>query len=128
MLSNGARLSALSLLLAITACTSAAAPPSRSAEPAGAPTAGAPAGQIKTIRMALAQELIGIGLGETGGQTFINEVHSNGLVTSDREVWRPVPEIAERVPSLDNGLIQLLPDGRMKTTYPLRKDVTWQDG
>lgn len=128
MLPKSAVLVTLSVLVAVAGCGPSSPGSSRSAAPIGVLTPGAPTGQIKTIRIVLAQDLRGIGLGETGGQTFFNEIHSNGLVTSDRDAWRPIPQIAERVPSLDNGLIELLPDGRMKTTYPLRKDVTWQDG
>jgi peptide/nickel transport system substrate-binding protein len=36
--------------------------------------------------------------------------------------------LAERVPSLDDGSLAMLPDGRMRVIYHLRKDVTWQDG
>jgi len=63
-----------------------------------------------------------------GGWQSVKEVYAQGLVTSDRDVRRPIPRLAARVPSLDDGSIELLPDGRMKTTYPLRRDVTWHDG
>ena len=39
-----------------------------------------------------------------------------------------VPQLAEAVPTLDNGLWKLLPDGRMETTWNLRKDAVWHDG
>lgn len=64
----------------------------------------------------------------SGGWQSVNELHSQGLVTADRDVHRPVPRLATQVPSFDNGGIEVLPDGRMRTTYPLRRDVTWQDG
>jgi peptide/nickel transport system substrate-binding protein len=64
----------------------------------------------------------------SGGWQSVNELHSQGLVTADRDVQRPVPRLATQVPSFDNGGIELLADGRMKTTYPLRRDVTWHDG
>jgi len=38
------------------------------------------------------------------------------------------PQLAEAVPSLDNGLWQLLPDGRMTTTWKIRSGAQWQDG
>jgi peptide/nickel transport system substrate-binding protein len=63
-----------------------------------------------------------------GGWQSLNETHSNGLVTSDVNTRRPVPRLASRLPSLDDESIALLPDGRMRVTYPLRTDVTWQDG
>jgi peptide/nickel transport system substrate-binding protein len=39
-----------------------------------------------------------------------------------------VPQLAEAVPTLDNGLWKLFPDGRMETTWNLRKDAVWHDG
>ncbi len=38
------------------------------------------------------------------------------------------PTLAEALPSIDNGLWQLLPDGRMETTHPLRVGAVWHDG
>jgi len=38
------------------------------------------------------------------------------------------PTLAEAVPSLDNGLWVLLPDGRMETTWRLRPNTRWHDG
>lgn len=64
----------------------------------------------------------------SGGWQSLNELHSQGLVTADRDVQRPIPRLATQVPSFDNGGIELLADGRMKTVYQLRRDVTWQDG
>jgi peptide/nickel transport system substrate-binding protein len=64
----------------------------------------------------------------SGGWQSVNELHSQGLVTADRDVQRAVPRLATQVPSFERGSIELLADGRMKTTYPLRRDVTWHDG
>jgi peptide/nickel transport system substrate-binding protein len=38
------------------------------------------------------------------------------------------PLLAEKVPSTENGLWELLPDGRMRTTWTIRPNVQWQDG
>ena len=53
---------------------------------------------------------------------------SEGLVTSDTNSRAPVGRLAERVPSLSDGSIAILPDGRMRVQFALRKGVTWQDG
>jgi peptide/nickel transport system substrate-binding protein len=37
-------------------------------------------------------------------------------------------QLAEAVPNVENGLWQVLSDGRMQTTWKLRSDATWQDG
>jgi peptide/nickel transport system substrate-binding protein len=38
------------------------------------------------------------------------------------------PQLAEAVPSLENGLWMLLPDGRMETTWRIREGARWHDG
>lgn len=38
------------------------------------------------------------------------------------------PQLAEAVPSTDNGLWKVLPDGTMETTYRLKAGLTWHDG
>src|SRR5881398_42969 len=48
----------------------------------------------------------------SGGWQSLNELHSQGLVTADRDIQRPVPRLATEVPTFDNGGIELLPDGR----------------
>lgn len=63
-----------------------------------------------------------------GGWVSTSEVHSNGLVTSDHHTRRPIARLAEAVPSLEDGSIALLPDGRMRVVYKLRTDVLWHDG
>src|SRR6266496_3902370 len=68
------------------------------------------------------------GTTSVGGWVSLSEVHSNALVTSDYETRRPVGRLAERVPSLEEGTIALLPDGRMRVVYTLRRDVLWHDG
>jgi peptide/nickel transport system substrate-binding protein len=68
------------------------------------------------------------GTTSVGGWVSTSEVHSNALVTSDYETRRPIGRLAERVPSLDDGTISFLPDGRMRVAYTLRRDVLWHDG
>ena len=41
------------------------------------------------------------------------------------ELW---PQLAERLPSLENGLWKLLPNGRMETTWKIRENAAWHDG
>ena len=44
----------------------------------------------------------------------------------DRGALRPV--LAETVPTLENGLWKLFPDGRMETTWKLKPGLKWHDG
>jgi peptide/nickel transport system substrate-binding protein len=39
-----------------------------------------------------------------------------------------VPTLAEQLPTLENGLWTLLPDGRMETTFVIRQGAAWHDG
>lgn len=63
----------------------------------------------------------------SGGALTVAEVHSDVLVTND-ERGALVPRLAAALPSLENGTIIILPDGRMQTTWALRPDVKWHDG
>src|SRR5436853_5103342 len=68
------------------------------------------------------------GASPVGGWVAMTEMHTDGLITADINAHRPVGRLAERVPSLDDGSISLLPDGRMKVVFNLRNGITWQDG
>ena len=96
------------------------------------PQAGAPSG---TDRPAQPKRLI-VGSREVAsllnGQMdsnsdVVEELTSAGLVR-----FSPIGEanalLAEAIPSLENNLLQLLPDGRMETTWRLREGLKWQDG
>ncbi len=47
-------------------------------------------------------------------------------VRDDRNVIHP--QLGEAVPSIENGLWRVLPDGRMETTWRIREGATWHDG
>ena len=38
------------------------------------------------------------------------------------------PQLAEAVPTVENGLWKVFPDGRMETTWKLRPSAPWHDG
>jgi peptide/nickel transport system substrate-binding protein len=38
------------------------------------------------------------------------------------------PRLAEAVPTTDNGMWRVFPDGRMETTWKLRPNIRWHDG
>src|SRR5437588_205294 len=68
--------------------------------------------------------------GNVGRVRGVNElellVHS-GLTIENDEGDR-FPQLAEAVPSIENGLWKVLPDGRMETTWKIRAGATWHDG
>jgi peptide/nickel transport system substrate-binding protein len=61
------------------------------------------------------------------GVAHLEHLVSAGLsVEDDRGLL--TPRLAEAVPSVDNGLWQLYPDGSMETTWRLREGARWHDG
>jgi peptide/nickel transport system substrate-binding protein len=53
------------------------------------------------------------------------------LVNSGMTIVSPIglsPLVAEAVPTVENGLWKLLPDGRMETTWKIRPNAAWHDG
>lgn len=50
-----------------------------------------------------------------------------GLTTLNEKGIRQ-PQLAEAVPSIENGQWQVFPDGTMQTTHRLREKVLWHDG
>ncbi len=95
-------------------------------------TASSEPGRQKTIHLGVSDDvkvMPMMGSNTTaGGWQSVNELYAQGLVSSDRDVRRPIPRLASQVPSFESGTIEVLPDGRMRTTYPLRRDVKWHDG
>ncbi len=60
---------------------------------------------------------------------ILEDIHSciiEGLTVPD-ENMETVPLLAEVVPTLENGMVQLRDDG-MDVTWKLRPDITWHDG
>jgi peptide/nickel transport system substrate-binding protein len=57
----------------------------------------------------------------------IQEILNPGLTAWDNEgTLRPI--LAEAVPTVDNGLWKVLPDGRMEMTWTVKQGATWHDG
>ena len=120
----------LSLVLAVSLASVGCGP----SESAGAPdgTQRTPA-RIKTITAAILNTPSGMsgvtaGASSAGGWKGYNEVHSNGLFSTEPTSRKVTGLLAAEVPSLENGDLTLLPDGRMRVVYPLRQGVTWHDG
>ncbi len=67
------------------------------------------------------------GSGSTPGLDAVEELVNVGLASLNNES-RWVPRLAESVPSLENGLWKLLPDGRMELTWKIRENARWHDG
>lgn len=112
----------------LAACTAPGSP-----SPAGGQQAHQEPPRTKTITVGVTSAVRAFGImGERtaplGGWGGVNEAHSAALISSDVDSRAPIGRLAEKVPSLEDGSITLLPDGRMRVVYRLRPGITWQDG
>jgi peptide/nickel transport system substrate-binding protein len=119
------------LLVVVSLLVAACGPSAPASQRGNGPSASQP-GRQKTAVLAISNDvkvMPMLGSNTTaGGWQSVNELYAQGLVTADRDVRRPIPRLATQVPTFESSTIELLPDGRMRTTYPLRRDVTWHDG
>jgi peptide/nickel transport system substrate-binding protein len=119
----------------VSACAGTAPAPQSNAPAAqssGQQTQPQASGRSKALNMAVtggvqAMSIAGIG-SPVGGWVAMTEVHSDGLITSDVDTHKQIGRLAEKVPSVDDGSITVLPDGRMRVVFNLRKGVVWHDG
>jgi peptide/nickel transport system substrate-binding protein len=65
--------------------------------------------------------------GPTPGAEALAELVHAGLVSVDNQ-GRLFPQLAEEVPSIENGGWKVFPDGRMETTWRIRPGIIWHDG
>ncbi len=66
-------------------------------------------------------------IGSVPGLWELEEMVNAGMSNFNQEgALRPL--LAEAVPTLDNGLWRLLPDGRMEITWKIRPGAVWHDG
>jgi peptide/nickel transport system substrate-binding protein len=117
------------ILITVALCSCAPTAPGGPGSAPGAAPAAPPV--VKIITIATLVQIKGFGpwdIGSTtGGWAPLNELHSVGLV-ADATRGGLEPRLAAKLPSLDDGSIRLLPDGRMQTTWQLRPGIKWHDG
>src|SRR6266508_1731156 len=125
------------ILLTIGALAAGCGPTARSGSPGAAgsesASANAPA-KLKRITVAIRGAPVGLAherargiFVRVPGLDALEQLVTAGLaVPTDANSL--VPQLAEALPTLDNGLWQLLPDGRMETRWKLRPGAAWQDG
>ncbi len=120
----------LTLLIALTACGPAAQ----------SPVTGAGARPDGPNRPAGPKRLVAVVAGDPhtlyqkfnpsstvrGVEELELMVNAGMSVQDNTGIYRP--QLAEAVPSLENALWQLLPDGRMQTIWNIRPDAQWHDG
>jgi peptide/nickel transport system substrate-binding protein len=109
------------LVLVVGACA-APAPSSGTGAPQAQEPAPAPTGP-KRLTMAVHINPTSI---LDNRASPLSEFARAGLTTLDDQKLRQ-PLLAEAVPTIDNGLWKVLPDGRMETTWRIRDGVRWHD-
>lgn len=122
---TGATWAALAVLLVSCAA------PQTTALPQSSAIEGQQAQARKRITMVLRGEVVVLSetarQGGPGGSTVMEELLNAGLAFIDDEGLLH-PQIAEAVPTIDNGLWQVFTDGRMETRWRIRPGVSWHDG
>jgi len=115
------------LAIVVTGCAPSAA--DRSADSGASPQRTTTPTRIVTAIMSnppyLYRNLAGTGIGP--GQPGLEQMVAVGLAVTDRNGVL-TPQLAESIPSVDNGLWRVLPDGRMETTWRIRPGARWHDG
>ncbi|MBM2812042.1 MAG: hypothetical protein HW416_2801 [Chloroflexi bacterium] len=94
------------------------------------PEAASEAGPPKTLVIGQPRAREGFGpwfIRGSGRILQYEELHTNALISTD-DVGRYEARLAARIPSLDDGSITILPDGRMRMSWTLRPNVKWHDG
>jgi peptide/nickel transport system substrate-binding protein len=82
---------------------------------------------IKGDPPTLSDKINSSGAGGVPGVSELERLISAGLtIRDDAGVLRPA--LAEAVPTAENGLWQVLPDGRMETRWVIRPGAQWHDG
>lgn len=126
------RIGFLCLLTVVLAGCAAPAAPRSSA--VGAPPSGGPdrPRELKRITVGIRgtpqvlYQKLNIGSAGLGVSEIEKLVHAGLGVQDELDILRPT--LAETIPSLENGLWVLLPDGRMETTWRIRQGAEWHDG
>lgn len=117
------------LVLAVLAAACAAPQsPGAAREPgASAPRAGPAVVKKRFTAALLKPDLASLRTGvESGANRVIELIHA-GLARTDPR-GDTYPQLAEAIPTLENDLWKLLPDGRMETSWRIRADAYWHDG
>jgi len=129
---RGSRWLAVLLLVVLAGCAPTPQTPSSGSNAPAAQATTAPAAP-KRITVAMLGELpafwddINPGGGTVPGIGQFKGLASAGLTVLD-EQGNPKPQLAEAVPTIENGLWKVYDDGRMEVTFRIREGARWHDG
>src|SRR5688500_7997889 len=120
------------VVLSAAVLASACAPPGATPQGGGQQAQPQSPPRTKTLNVGVTGGIQALSLAgpstPTGGFFPFSEIHSDGLITADVQTHKAIGRLAERVPTVEDGTISMLPDGRMRVSFPLRRGVTWHDG
>ncbi len=120
-------IAALLLPLLLASCSGPSAPQSSSAQSSTQTTPKRLTAAIRGTPAALSQQKTMRTVGNIPGLDAIEELAHAGMThADDRGVLHP--QLAEAVPTVENGQWRLFPDGRMETTWKIKPTARWQDG
>jgi peptide/nickel transport system substrate-binding protein len=125
-------LASFMLMLLVTACSGPAQParPTTSQGATENPTVRVPS-RINAAMMSspptISRDNVIAGSGTYQGGDVLEELMTGGLTQRDAN-GSLRPQLAEVLPTADNGRWKLFPDGRMETTWTLRPNLFWHDG
>lgn len=118
------------LVVVLAACSPQAGP--RSPDSVSAGRDGPPATRKTAVTLGVTAQVSAMSIAAdsstSGGWQDVSEVYANGLMTADVHTQAPVGRLVERLPTLADGSMAILTDGRMRVAYRLRSGITWQDG
>ncbi len=121
----------LCLALLVTACTTPSPQASSGTNQQPGRSATSSAKRVVVAIMGepttLSQKLNSAGAGSIPGADAAEQLVSAGLSLVDGSGTLR-PQLAESVPSIENGLWTVSPDGRMQTTWRTRSGAQWHDG
>ncbi len=81
---------------------------------------------LVTAPTILSSQIRPLGVGVAGTAELERLVVAGLTVTDEQD--KKQPQLAEAVPTVENGLWQVFPDGRMTTTWNIRSNAVWHDG
>src|SRR6266545_4520139 len=118
----------LVIAVGLAGCGPPSGQPARHAQTSDAPRSSAPKRMTAAIRgdPKAAYHKLNVGNNFIGTQQVERLVNAGLSVPDPSDVLHP--QLAEAVPSLENGLWKLDPDGRMELTWRLRPNTRWHDG
>lgn len=113
----------LAVAMILVGCT-----PAAGQAPTGQGSAPQPAAKKRIVAAFIKPDLLAISALPTDseGRHIVQMVHA-GLAQED-DGGRLFPQVADPVPTVENGQWQVLPDGGMEMTWKLRADARWHDG